>query len=100
MSKSCDNCYWRPYLDDWCVYKINEPQECICNEHAYVCCECDDKSEYKYKDKYYCLDCLLKEFDVEEYTTTHYHIDGRPLGSDEDMSEVIENLDGNIKILD
>lgn len=101
MNKSCENCYWTLYGDKWCVSQINKPTENICGNHNFICSECNsDKSEYQYKGKYYCLDCLLKEFNVEEYTVTHYHIDGSPLGSDDDMTEVIENLDREIEILD
>ena len=101
MNKSCDNCYWTPFGEKWCICNTSKPTENFCDEHDFSCSECDsDRAEYKYKDKYYCLDCLLKEFNVEEYTVTHYHIDGSSLGSDDDMTEVIENISKEIEILD
>lgn len=101
MCKSCDNCYWKHYTDMWCLYNPNKPKKNICENHHYICCECEsDKSEYKYNEKYYCIDCLLKKFEVEAWTQTHYSIRGEYLGSDEDMDEVIQSLDSGIEELD
>ena len=47
-----------------------------------------------------CTNCLLKEFEVEESTITHYYVRGEYIGSDEDMDEVILNLDDDIEELD
>lgn len=96
MSKSCDNCYWEGYKNMFCINKVDRPVENICNKHSWQC-TCEDIANYKYKGKYYCSECLLKEFDVEESTTTHYYLDGEHIGTDEDMDEVIRNLDNSIE---
>ena len=39
-------------------------------------------------------------FGVETYIETHYHVDDRYLGSDDNIDEVIKKIDGSIEILD
>ena len=98
MDKKCDNCYWEGFKDMFCAYEKNKPNESICNKHSFEC-ECGSIAEYEFEGKYYCSDCLLKEFEVQESTTTHYYLNGEHIGSDDDLSEVIYKLDENIKDL-
>ena len=101
MLKDCDNCYWKGYKNRFCIYEEVKPSENVCEKHNFICKKCDDEeAEYKFKGKYVCIDCLLKEFEVEESTTTHYYLQGEYIGSDDDMDEVILNLDDSIKKLD
>lgn len=105
MIKCCENCYWKfkkcESKNDWCAYEKNKLENQICDKHSNECSCCfDDKAEYKYKDKYYCSKCLLEEFGVEEYTETHYMLDGEYLGSEDDISEVIENLYEDIEMIE
>ena len=101
MLKDCDNCYWRGYKNSWCVHERNKPIANTCEMHSFTCVKCDDDiSEYKFKGEYVCTNCLLKEFEVEESTITHYYVRGEYIGSDEDMDEVILNLDDDIEELD
>lgn len=98
--KSCDNCYFRGYKDMFCINKTEKPKESICDGHSYICVKCDDIAGFEYKDKQYCEDCLLKEFEVESYTITHYTMNGEYLGCDDNMCEVISNISKDIKELD
>lgn len=100
MLKTCDNCYWKGYKNKWCFYQEKMPKEYICNEHNFICQRCDSTdADYNFKGEYVCSECLLKEFEVEESTTTHYYLQGEYIGSDDDMDEVILNLDDSIKRL-
>jgi hypothetical protein len=99
MNKNCDNCYWKWYENKFCIYNESKPIENICDKHMYLCCECGLGTEYKYNNKFYCGDCLLKEFDVTESTTIHYCLDGEYLGSNDDFQEVIRMLDSSIEEL-
>ena len=86
------------FKDVWCIKKHEQPKENICDEYNGICCECDnEQAEYEYNDKIYCNECLLKEFNVTSATETHYYCDGEYLESEDDMTEVISNLDRNIK---
>jgi reverse gyrase len=101
MDKNCSNCYWEGYKDMFCIYEKEKPVEETCNKHSYMCIECDSEiASYKYKGKYYCQDCLLKQFNIEDYTVTHYMRDGEYLGSDEDIDQVINNLCEEIEEID
>ncbi len=98
--KCCDNCYWSGYRDKWCINEENQPKENICEDYDSICQECgSDRAEYLFKRKHYCSSCLLKEFEVEEATITHYYLDGECLGTDDDMGEVMANLDDDIETL-
>ncbi|EDT26111.1 hypothetical protein ACV3P9_14875 [Clostridium perfringens] len=97
MKKSCENCYFMP-KDGICFFE-KDLKENICENYTEIC-ECGSQAEYKYKGKYYCTDCLLKKFEIEEYTTTEYYMNGDYLGNDDDMSEVIRNLNEDIEELD
>lgn len=105
MIKCCENCYWKfkkcEPKNDWCAYEKNKLENKTCDKHNYECSSCNDEiAEYKYNDKYYCSKCLLEEFGVEEYTETHYMLDGEYLGSEDDISEVIENLYEDIEMIE
>ena len=65
-----------------------------------MCRECEEISVYKYNDEYWCQECLLKQFNVEEHIVTHYYIDGEFLGSDDNIEGVIHNIDSDIKEID
>lgn len=110
IERTCDNCHFLYYsrLDEtyFCVNHLpdkNKPTK-VCQYHGLSCNKCDCEAEYAYNDDVYCLDCLLKENDVEECTTTSYYVDGEYLGTDDDMDEVLENLNnyvyGEITMLD
>lgn len=100
MNKNCDNCYWKNYSDRWCIYEYKKPIENICKQHDFVCDECDrGQSEYKYKEKYYCWDCLIKKFEIEESTEISYYKNGEYIGNDSNFQEVIKNLNKDIEIL-
>lgn len=100
MEKNCKSCYWRDHRGDWCINSVYEPIESECDSHSFNCSKCKmDISEYKYNNKPYCSDCIMKEFKVEESTTTHYHLDGEYLGDDNDYDSVICNLDDSIESL-
>lgn len=92
MDKNCNNCYWkRLNSESFCEFKKNNN----CKRHEFVCDKCmSNTAEYKYKNKYYCSDCILNEFEVEECTTTQYYMNGECIGDDSDFDLVIENLDG------
>jgi len=101
VEKSCENCYWTPCgSSKWCLHKEEKPEENICDEHSHQCNECNSLAEYKYDGKYYCEDCIIGEFQVETYDVKHFYMDGCSLGTDDDMSEVICNLDSGIETLD
>lgn len=99
MERSCSNCYFKHrYSDDWCWMNASKPVKDICDNHSFTCKKCEmDIGTYKYDGNVYCIDCLLKEFNVEESVTTNYYHNGEYIGSDEDMSEVIGNLDCDIE---
>ena len=94
MERSCSNCYFKHrYSDDWCWMNASKPVKDICDNHSFTCKKCEmDIGTYKYDGNVYCIDCLLKE----SVTTNYYH-NGEYIGSDEDMSEVIGNLDCDIE---
>ena len=101
MEKECDNCYWEGYLTKFCYSEMTRPEENICPEHEFVCCECEGEiAKYKYKDKHYCKFCLMKEFEVEEYSVTHYTLNGEYLGDEDEIDDVIHNLDDSIEDID
>lgn len=98
--KNCSNCYWEGYTLMHCIYCKEKPIEGTCSKHSYMCVECDmEEASHKYKEKRYCQDCLLKQFEVEEYTVTHYMQDGEYLGSSDDTDEVINRLSNKIEKL-
>lgn len=110
MERTCDNCYFLCHncYDDtyFCANhkKDKEKPSKVCDYHGYTCNKCKSEAGFMYNDEAYCLDCLLKENDVEECTTTSYYVDGEYLGSDDDIDEVLENLNnyvyGEITMLD
>lgn len=102
MCKNCDNCYWnyKENKGDWCGFKEVVPKERVCDKHDYECISCSDQAEYKYKGDALCSNCLLEELGVETYTVTHYTLNDEYLGSDDDISEVINNIaDKNIQTI-
>lgn len=50
-----------------------------------------------YQGEGYCSQCIIEKFNVEESTTTYYYLDGRELGSDDDIDEVVINLSDDIE---
>lgn len=100
--KSCSNCYWKfKYNKEYCACFDDKPNEMICDEYYPRCSWCGEEvASHKYEGECYCAKCLLEKFDVEEYTETHYMVDGKYLGSDDDMDEVIGNLSDDIEELD
>lgn len=66
MEKSCSNCFWKYSLfyPGYCVFSDEEVKEKICEKHKYdKWCNCGKLATEKYKDKYYCGDCLVQELD-------------------------------------
>lgn len=101
--EKCKECYWKEKgkisEKRWCAFKEKEPD--TCKYMQYQCEECEeDEAEYEYKGQKLCSGCLIKTFELQEATTTHYYRDGEWLGSDDDFDEVIENLDEDIKKLE
>lgn len=98
MKHNCKECYWYSKEEENCSIEVNDKENC---QHFGGKCDwCGWEGEYKYQNKYYCFDCLMKLFGVETYIETHYHVGYRYLGSDGDIKEVIKNLDESIEILD
>lgn len=64
-------------------------------------CDCE-LAEYEWKGKVFCGNCLVEHLEesgiIQGYSHMTYYIDGEHLGSDDDMSEVVENLQGVIDI--
>jgi len=64
------------------------------------CCKCDSDYEsefYKYDNKIYCFDCLTEELEndgkLQIVKTTHYYNeDWGELGTDDEISEVVQNI--------
>ena len=64
------------------------------------CCECNSDFEenyYKYENKLYCFDCLIEELEKDERLhivreTRYYNEDWGNLGTDDEISEVIQNV--------
>ena len=64
------------------------------------CCKCDSDYEenyYKYDNKLYCFDCLTEELEEDNRlhivkTTHYYNDDWGNLGTDDEISEVIQNI--------
>lgn len=101
MNESCDNCYWKfcGHIK-WCAYENFKPNENKCVNYNATCDECNgEQTEYKYNGKYYCWDCLMKKFKVEEHTMVSYYKGGEYLGNEDDWDEVIRNLNEDIEIL-
>lgn len=91
MDKSCNNCYWHSAIDgDECIKKL-KPEERECEGHSYEC-ECGNEAEYISDNEFYCTDCLIQSFSLDESTETHYSLDGTYLGSNDDMDEVIDGI--------
>ncbi|MDK3122635.1 hypothetical protein EHZ13_15100 [Clostridium perfringens] len=99
MNKSCLECYFKYSDPEGCTWG----EECfgkeICNKYTRKCCECSDQANYKYNGKYYCTDCLLEKFDIEEEKTTRYYLGTRYLG-DDDIDTVVKNLNKDIRKLE
>lgn len=70
------------------------------------CYKCDSDYEteyYKYNDKVYCFDCLIEELENAGQlnivkTTQYYNDDWQDLGTDTDITEVIQNICENYDI--
>lgn len=98
MNNTCKSCYWkRP--DGGCTRHQSMSKD-ACEKYNPICKREEDVAEYKYKGEYYCANCILEKFNVEESTIINYYRDGEYIGSDEDMEEVVGNLDIEIEILD
>lgn len=104
MNKKCENCYYRstakyPHAD-WCSFSKEQPIEKVCEKH-YFKCEgfCFNKARFDYNGKYYCGDCLMEKFDLYKEETISYYLDGKLIGTSDDIYEVIENLNVDIKTL-
>ena len=96
---SCKNCYWnnRRYRGQWCELRGVKPDNSICNNFKYEC-SCGGEAEYEYENKFYCKHCLFGKFNVRSKTITYYQSkEGRELGTNKDIDEVIYKLDKNIK---
>lgn len=65
-----------------------------------ICCKCNSDYEekfYKYNNEIYCFDCLTEELEkngeLNIVKITHYYNDDwGKLGTDDEISEVIQNL--------
>lgn len=102
MKKNCKNCYWLIEEKDLdrCIYNNQLLDKGACENHKYKCMYCENQAEYKIKDAYMCFDCLADEFELETYQVTHYEFNGENIGSDEDISEVINNIHKDIEELE
>lgn len=101
MKRNCDNCYLKGYKDMWCIKLQNQPAENCCDKHRFFCHKCNSGNvQYEYNGELYCEKCLLQTFNVTEYTTTYYQLDGEYLGSEDDMDEVISNISDDINFID
>lgn len=101
--EKCKDCYWKERgkvnEEDWCGFEGTEPN--TCKYFEYQCDECqEDEAKYEYKGKKYCFDCLMEELEVESYTTTNYYLNGEALGNEDDIDDVIDHLDEDIKKLE
>lgn len=64
------------------------------------CYKCDSDYEenyYKYNEHIYCFECLIEELENSRQlnvvkTTHYYNADWGALGTDDDISEVIQNM--------
>ena len=71
-----------------------------------ICCKCEHKYEeeyYKYENEIYCFDCLTEKLEKEGelyivQTKHYYNVDWGELGTDEEMSEVIQNICDNYDV--
>lgn len=98
MEKSCENCRFCEDLDEGtCV--LNKDTKADCSSHEFSCYECGSMADYSYEGNAYCQECLFGKFDIEETIETHYMLEGEYLGSDADIEEVIEKLDGDIELI-
>lgn len=68
------------------------------------CCNSDYEEEYyKYDNEIYCFECLTEKLEDEEglnivKTTHYYNDDWGELGTDDDISEVIQNICENYDV--
>jgi hypothetical protein len=102
MLKSCENCSHNNNRNEWeCVFKTKKPEKNICHLHSFKCCGCNGHgSDYLFKEKYFCCACLLEELGVQEGPANHYYLQGRYIGTEDDIEDVIPNLDDGIESLD
>lgn len=91
MERNCDNCRWL-LTHSFC--KKDNPNDNICEEHNFICKSCGGIATYKYKGEFYCSDCVIGQFDVEEETVTRYYLNGEYIGNSDNFDEIIDNLDG------
>lgn len=85
----CDKCFWL-LSTGRCVRALTN-SECKFKRRCEVCDE--GASDFEYKGKLYCIDCLLEKFNVSQETVTRYYSeDGEFLGDDNNFDEVIEAL--------
>ena len=70
------------------------------NKEEIRCCKCDSDYEenyYKYQDDIFCFDCLTEQLENENklkiVNTIHYYNDDwGNLGTNDEISEVIQNI--------
>ena len=91
--KTCDNCYWKGWVDKFCGYATERPEEDTCEEHKPLCETCKTTSaDYKLGSQYYCSACAIKETVTECIQVTHYYYDGEHIGTDDDIDDVIDRI--------
>lgn len=101
MSKSCLTCYFKYPDPDGCTWGEKCFGKEICDKYSRICYGCHkNQADYKYKGVYYCADCILGQFDIEEERTTKYYLRDRYLGDDNDIDNVINNINEGIKRLE
>lgn len=100
MCNSCSNCYCKyENSENFCAWNSKEPVDKMCDEFVHMC-SCEGEALYKYKGEYYCFECLLGEFGVDQFIQTFYYLDCEELGSDDDLNEVIRKLSDDIEELE
>lgn len=106
MNKQCNNCYWKENNADsnrYCNFKNEIPTGKHCEEYSRKCeyCPCklqgmqryDSIAEYKYKDNYYCENCMSDKLGIEKRECTiydYYDTFGNYLGSSNNTN--LENI--------
>lgn len=98
MSIYCNNCSLTINSSErWCIFKKDKPENLVCDNHTIKCDECEETAEYKYNGINYCKDCLFNELEITTETVETYYRDGEYLGTEEEMSSVIDGLSEDIE---
>ncbi|MBI6052334.1 hypothetical protein [Clostridium perfringens] len=96
MEKSCLTCFFK--YPGGCTWSERSFGKEICDKYIRECCKCHkSQADYKFKGQYYCIDCVLSFFDIEEERTTKYYLKDRYLGDDNNIEKVIDNLNEDIR---